>query len=607
MKGSRLSTLLFFTAVLFSPAYALRVHQDSLALMYLDRAFELLDVNNDSALISAKKGYEIARELNHEQHIATALARMGTAHYHLGNWTESKKLLLNALEKRRGIDDTVGVLRSQLDLGNFYLRYAQHLRKRGDRTLANTHHQSAIEAFQKAKELAHQLNATYWIQTAWFNLGSAHHTVEDYEEAIVMYQQAMKYKMDTTCVAHAEIVQALASCYYNLGVNLDEAERLFSEARSCFLKERSLFNAGLCAYDLAVMAYNEGDNQKALVLLHDADTAFQQVNDISWQAEIAYFYYEIWTDLGQFEKALDYYIQYKGKNDQLLNRENQASLNALEVQYQTAKKEKENLALRSANQLLFLALGGSVVMIALFVILLVYRNGKRKAERKRNKAEIDRLISEQETKSLNAMMEGQEKERERIAADLHDRLGGMMATVKLLFSSLNKKVDTLETTSRENFGKATQLLDESISEIRKVAHNITSGVLRQFGLVTALGDLLKTIESAQHLKVEFVTHQLEERLDANVEIELYRIVQELVSNCLNHAQASLLSVQLTRQQEVLSLMVEDNGVGFHFDKPQRKKGMGLANVERRVKALKGRMDLDSKPGRGTIINIEIPL
>ena len=153
--------------------------------------------------------------------------------------------------------------------------------------------------------------------------------------------------------------------------------------------------------------------------------------------------------------------------------------------------------------------------------------------------------------------------------------------------------------------KASNMLDDAYQEVRRIAHDMVSGVLTKFGLVPALQELARTISTNGKMNVKVITSGLGDRLDSKVEITLYRIIQELLSNILKHAKASEAIIQLTRLNGELNISVEDNGKGFNPEKI--KYGMGIKNMEARVQALDGSVFIDSGKGNGTTVMIDLPI
>ena len=200
------------------------------------------------------------------------------------------------------------------------------------------------------------------------------------------------------------------------------------------------------------------------------------------------------------------------------------------------------------------------------------------------------------------MIEGQEKERQRIANDLHDDLGGLMATVKLHFNALKDKK------SPELFNKTNELIDEAYDKVRSVAHAKNSGVIAKQGLLSAVTNMAEKISSSNKIAIEVHDHGLENRLENSLELTIFRIIQELITNTIKHAEATKASIHLTHHEDSLNIMVEDNGKGFNPSQiTKTNKGMGISSIDKRIEHLNGTMTIESEPDKGTTTIIDIPL
>ena len=151
--------------------------------------------------------------------------------------------------------------------------------------------------------------------------------------------------------------------------------------------------------------------------------------------------------------------------------------------------------------------------------------------------------------------------------------------------------------------------DGVVEEVRRISQNLSTGSVSRFGLVSALRDLANTLDQASDiLAVNFICHQMESvKLEENIEIQLYQSLQELLTNCIRHAEATSLSLQLIRDQDELTLMVEDNGVGFDINEVLTYSGQGLTNVKHRIEGIGGEVSFDSGKGGGTTVSIILPI
>ncbi|MGB3851957.1 MAG: PAS domain S-box protein [Tunicatimonas sp.] len=216
---------------------------------------------------------------------------------------------------------------------------------------------------------------------------------------------------------------------------------------------------------------------------------------------------------------------------------------------------------------------------------------KRKAERAVNQA----------------LIEGQEAERRRIARELHDGLGQSLTAIRLHLNALESDVSQFAKKNQEAFGKLKLILQTTTQEVKSISRDLMPNVLQDYGLVKALEFLCQTINEASLVALQLQVYHMDQELDQERKVGLYRVVQELVNNALKHARATRIDVQLLGHPTSVVLLVEDDGAGFVVpvsDTP--RTSYGLRNIETRIKSLGGTLAIDSCPGQGTTITVEIP-
>lgn len=288
---------------------------------------------------------------------------------------------------------------------------------------------------------------------------------------------------------------------------------------------------------------------------------------------------------------------------------NNKDISRLNAKYQTAEKENQILVeqkKKEQNRNIAVGLAGLLIFGSL-IFFLIQKNTskKRKLAEQQEQIQIQKvatLLKEQELASIDAMIEGQEKERQKVANELHDDLGSLMATVKLHFD--NVKVDKKD----QALTNAQKLLDEAYQKIRGMAHSKNSGVMASQGLLPAVEKMAKTINETSALEVTVEDFGLGERMENSLELTIFRIIQELTANIIKHSGADKANIQFTQHEENLNIIVEDNGKGFDMSVIQRNKnGMGLGTIEKRIEHLEGSFTVDSVLGKGTSILIDIPV
>jgi signal transduction histidine kinase len=286
----------------------------------------------------------------------------------------------------------------------------------------------------------------------------------------------------------------------------------------------------------------------------------------------------------------------------------------LEKKYETGKKESriqqleaekivQDLRLRQKNIINYILIGGAVTLS--LIALLSWRNYRQKQALQQKR--INELQTEKQLAATEAVLKGEEQERTRLAKDLHDGLGGMLSGIKYSFNNMKGSL-VMTAESQQAFERSIDMLDSSINEMRRVAHNLMPEALVKFGLDTALRDFCNDINQAGNIKLQYQSSNLHNAaIESNTAITVYRIVQELVNNVLKHAAAATALVQVNKDESGIAITVEDDGQGFDTAVLQRSKGMGWSNIHSRVNYLNGTMDIESTPHKGTSVLIEFPV
>lgn len=339
---------------------------------------------------------------------------------------------------------------------------------------------------------------------------------------------------------------------------------------------------------------NNYDKKTRKILYENLIDSYKKINDF----ENAFLYSE---KLNQIKDSI---------NETLQN----ISISDIKEEYDNEKLRADNLeseAKRKQNQNIAIGLGGGLLGITIIGFLL-FKNTKRKQRIAEQEREIEiqkteKLLKEQELTTIDAMIEGQEKERQRLASDLHDSVGATLSAARLQFEHLQKHKGSLQN-EEELFSKTGELLEEAYQEVRSMAHIKNNGVIAKNGLLPAIEKLVKSVSVSNQLNIEVQDFGLTERIDNSLEITIFRIIQELVTNIIKHAQATEASISLTQFENTINIIVEDNGKGFNVRKSfNKEKGMGLSSIEKRVEHLEGSMEVDSTLGKGTNILIDIPI
>lgn len=323
---------------------------------------------------------------------------------------------------------------------------------------------------------------------------------------------------------------------------------------------------------------------------------------------------EMFFELGNPKNAYEHLNEAWGMEEALRAKNSAANIDSLIVKFETAEKEKQiaqqTLEINNktnqrnmliATSLILFLLGGSVFYI------LNQRNRNNQLIAEKN-AEIQRqqileLEKTNRLNSLDAMITGQEEERKRIAKDLHDGLGGLLATVKLQFASVQREVEKLAESNV--YQKANHLLDDACVEVRKIAHNMMPDALMKLGLYDAVKDMSENIEENNGINIQVNNIGFESRLEETKEVMLFRIIQELFNNIIKHAEAKNIIIQFSKYDNELTLTIEDDGNGFNLENAKKEGGLGLKSIQSRVDYLEGNLEINTEKGVGTTTNISM--
>lgn len=309
--------------------------------------------------------------------------------------------------------------------------------------------------------------------------------------------------------------------------------------------------------------------------------------------------------LGNHKQAYDWMKKSSVLNDSLQQQKLLEKMNELEILYETSdkqqtidklereKKENELIAKNKNLRIVFLAIALGLSSIIAFLIYRTYKN-QQKLNKQINISHQQDLLhieSERKYEATQAVLQGEEQERQRIAQDLHDSMGGMLANIRMSLSTLGHDKTT----------EIREKIDKSIVEMRRISRNLMPETLKNLGLEIALKELCESM-SNKHFSIQFEAFNISENIPFQTQLALYRITQESISNVIKYAQAQNVIVQISQNEKTISLTIEDDGIGFN--KLEINYGLGIKNIENRVRLINGTLDIISKKGEGTTINVE---
>ena len=436
---------------------------------------------------------------------------------------------------------------------------------------------SSSAYLEKIRPIVMQLNKPNLDVRFYYILGGIYRKKNEWNNAITNYQKAndaAKKMKDYFQIVNSE--EGIAACYLHTD-NLTKAR------------------------ELAINVLNESDRLSIPLFKMQALQLLTEVEE----------------NAGNIDKAFQYQKQFITISDSVKKEKVQRYMNETEVKYQAEKKQKEilllqkdrlaqSLSIKKKSTLNYFLIGSLAALV--IVGFLGYRNLRHRQQLAKQQDElqqqhISELEKDKQLVAVDAMLQGQEEERSRLAKDLHDGLGGLLSGVK--FSLSNMKDNLIITPDNMTvFERSLDMLDTSIKELRRVAHNMMPELLTKFGLDEALKEYCNSINATNLLSVKYQSIGMSTRIEKSAEIIIYRIIQELLNNIMKHAAAKEATVQLVKEEGRLSIIVEDDGKGFDTALIKNSKGAGLTSIKSRVDYLKGQLDIHSEAGKGTLVNIE---
>ena len=590
-----------------------------------------------------RKAGELSKKIGYTKGVISSIAKYTFLLNMQGNYDSSILLNLQAIELSKKLHDSLSLGKALFNTGISYkgsgdfenaVIYFQQgkkiLEKLGRKELQSQmnsilqllyyemkQYDKAIEYGEKAVFEFRKMKDTIWLGTSLINLGINYVAIRRFDKSIQLFDEALKItgRIDDKQM-QTHIFLNLGDIYSQLG-DYEKMKSYFEKAL-LFSKEMEMHETeitavkGISQYYKFNKQYSLAEDyaKNALALSYQFNLRIQRENVFTQLSNLAYARQDI--PLGEY-----YAKQSKILGDSLLNESIQKKNLELEKKYETEKKELSINKLEAEKKVQQLSIKQKSILNyfliasvgALIIVgFLGYRNLRHRHQLIKQQEEIHRqqildLEKDKQLVAVDSMLKGQEDERSRLAKDLHDGLGGLLSGVK--FSLSNMKDNLIITPDNMTvFERSLDMIDTSIKELRRVAHNMMPEMLVKFGLDEALKEYCNSINTTKLLIVKYQSLGMEERIDKSIEIIMYRIIQELLNNVMKHAAATEAFVQLIREGARLNVVVEDNGKGFDTSLAESNKGAGLENVRSRVDYLKGQLDIHAEPGKGTLVNIE---
>jgi two-component system, NarL family, sensor kinase len=561
------------------------------SLLLLNKGVFLnLNGENDAAEKLIHQSLNIRIAINDYAGQGYCLRSLGNIEYDKNDYSKALELYLTAATKFEKANDLKGLSGTYIWVGNVFNEGLHQFDK-------------AAEYFNKSLTIAQKINDSSLISYNYNNLGQAYYFAKKYDKAVEFYTKSKKIKKllyDDRGLGNAN--SNISSVFFDMG-NYDSAAfynnsaflirqtqndkkgmaTCYSNGGNIYLRQKN-YEAAFNSYNKAIALGNQIDFKEPVI---------ESYNGLS-------NYYEI---KGDTKEALNYYKKYKTENDSIFNSDITKQLSSLQTKYETAKKQQliEEQQFELTKKQYWLYGSGALLALILLLSFSYYRRNKLTQEKK-----LQQEVIKQQDLSTKAVIVAEEKERKRIAADLHDGVGQILSAAKMNLSAFENEIPFSNENQKIAFEKVIHLVDESCKEIRSVSHQMMPNALLKSGLASAVKEFLDKLDS-RILKVNLHTEGLNERIDSNIETVLYRVIQECVNNVIKHSGANILDISLIKDSDGIAAIIEDNGKGFDTNDKLKFEGIGLKNIATRIGYLKGTVDFDSKLGNGTLVAIHVPV
>ena len=547
----------------------------------------------DSALFHFKQSMGLLSKLGHKNQAASVGISLGAVQLRKGEYKNAVTTFIDGAE-------FFEITKDSINMAKCYSNVSTAFGELNDS-------KKAVEFGKKALDVFEKKNMDPYIAITLPNLASEFLKLGDTTRAKSYFLKAeslAKQRNDKF---------SLARIYNNLGNMYLESNHLQSEKylqQALDIRKVTKNNDGLGTLynNLGYLQLQKGDYNAAIAHLQNALKLGTGVNLSASYNNLSKAYLK----LGNHKMALEFANKKTMLDDSILKIENQKAIAEISTKYETEKKEKEILNLQNTNlqtdikrrqnrNLMygFLALL-LIVGISAFAFIKNSRKKRIIAEQQQEleHQKVEKLLREQELMGIDAMLEGQERERLRIAEDLHDSLGGKLSALKLFVEEI-KKVD------KKLYHKIQSVLDDSYQDVRSISHQNNATAIIDKGLIPAVNIIANRLKSSNKINVEVTNIDLKQKIQNFIEIQLFRIIQELLANTIKHAKANIVTIQFSEEENTLNVVYEDDGIGFDTAKPS--DGIGLSNIKNRIEKIKGSLTIDSNPGDGTTVIINVPI
>lgn len=543
------------------------------------------------ALDNCLKSLKIREELGDENSAIACMTVMANIYISQKNYPKSLEWFLKQLQLAQKLNDQMLESNSMTSVGIAYWYQKEYTK--------------SLEYYFKALRIKSALKDSIGVWYLLFDIGTSYSELGQSYLALEYEKQALKLAIQTT-----NRKQAIGYTYIGIG-EIYCKQNDFEKAKENYLKGVSIYEEVGDKIDLPDAYYELGrvyektnEPEKAIACFEKQLELAKQEN-LKENIQLAYSEMSaIYEKKEDYKKAFRYYKLGSTIRDSVFNFSTSKQISDMQSEYDMEIKKNEIELLEKNNQVNKLAI--VILLIGIISILTMWWGIYQRNKFKHKEAmQTERLQHQKE--QLNAILETQEIERKRIAKDLHDSVGQSLAGLKLGWKSIYNEIQQINPALVEKLNVTTKVLDDTANEIRLISHQMMPRTLHSEGLIPAIEDMLTSTFRSTDIMVEFFHLDENERYNEQIEINLYRICQEMINNIVKHSNARSVTISFHKNKTGIVLVIDDDGKGFNFEE-KASKGHGLLNIQTRIEAIKGsiRYEKGVESGVSTIILVPLP-
>jgi signal transduction histidine kinase len=545
----------------------------------------------DTALTYAREYLDYVNSINDSLALANIYYQLGVIYGQGGDYESSLNEYYNCLRIYEALDDPSSRAFTLNSIGIIY----KNLNK----------YEDAEEAYLEAVSLLEPIEDKSNLADVYNSLGNLYAILNETDKALDYFNRSLDIGIELKKVwGIAEDYSSIGMIYLDLG-NTEKALNFLLKAEDIYRENNYEEDHTESLLNIAIVYAAKEDFKNSENYLISA--LERKPESMKLMKNIHFELYKLYSASNQIQKALFHHENYSSYKDSIYKTENIESINKLQLQYQTEKKDLQLAQneilieqaevdyLKKKNQL-YLAIGVGGLLLLLATALWLFFRQRQLVKNQ----EIENLKTQRELTKLESLIEGEEKERKRLAQDLHDGINGELSVIKYKIDTVGQ--EKLNPKEKSEIDEAVHLLDKAIQQVRNISHNLAPPSLLNFNLNEAIKQNCHNLSASSDIKIDYQSFGSPVKLNLEYETAIYRMIQELLNNVVRHSESTEALVQINHHEDSLDITVEDNGKGY--DTSVHHAGIGLKNIHSRASFLNTKCVMESGE-MGTSANFHI--